>query len=209
MKKLIIILNLFLLIQLTSCSSMIFRGLSKIAIRELGQNSQSQYPTRTPTVIIQYDFSQLHEEISTQRAINQKIWGTTVANYQDKTNTPMPNINNNITQTLVSDKDEPIENYQNNTDCYIWSDITKSMIGQYVCVYGEVYNTRDVGNYGNDFQILFSKEPFDFYFEVFGGYFDLEPGDCIYFEGEIMQDSFGHPYFEIDDFIYECETWMK
>jgi len=194
MKKIIIIiLSLILLFQLQSCSSLLVKGLSKIAIKEISKNSQAQYPTRTPTI---------------KPIIMPNIGATLDAKSKDYPNlsTQLALIKPQLTQIADNEKSGSIDTDTFDLPCYVWSDVTKSSIGQNICVYGEVYTTRYVVD---NFQILFSKDPFAFYFEVIDGYFELNPGECIYFEGEVKKSPSGHPYFQIGEYIYECETWME
>jgi hypothetical protein len=91
--------------------------------------------------------------------------------------------------------------------CYEWSEITKNMIGKNVCVYGKIYDTRFVGT--NTFQVLFSKNSYDFFMAAGTYYYEVNSGDCVYAEGEILKSSAGVPYMDIDDVLYECESWMN
>jgi len=171
----------------------VLRGVSRVALRELSKNSQAQYPTPTPTLrpIIMPNFA-----------------ATTDAQRKDFPNisTQMALLKPFLTQEANGEANGTLYNDTFDVLCYNWSSVTKSLIGQNISVYGEVYTTRYIQD---DFQILFSKDPFAFYFNVTDGYFDLKSGECIYFEGEVKKTPFGHPYFEIDEYIYECETWME
>jgi hypothetical protein len=171
----------------------VLRGVSKVALKELGKNSQAQYPTRTPTLkpIIVPNFGATHDAQMKE-----------FPNFATQVESMKPF----LTQVVEDEMNGILDIGEYNVLCYKWNTVTKSLIGQNICVYGEVYSTRYVVD---NYQILFSKDPFAFYFEVIGGYFDLKPGECIYFESEVKKSPTGHPYFQIDEIIYMCESWMK
>jgi len=86
--------------------------------------------------------------------------------------------------------------------CFRWGQITPTMIGQTVCVYGNVYKTRFVGN--NTFQILFSENPKDFFLAGGSYNYTVKSGECVRAEGTILRSGSGVPYIDIDNALYYC-----
>lgn len=90
--------------------------------------------------------------------------------------------------------------------CIEWSQVSPSMIGEPACVYGTIYRTRYVGN---NFQVLFSSDPSSFFLATGTYYYEVTSGDCVVAEGQILRSGVGVPYINIDEALYECESWMK
>lgn len=91
--------------------------------------------------------------------------------------------------------------------CYRWDEVTSSMIGKKICVYGKVYKARFQVD---TFQILFSDKANTFFFAVDSGdYFEVKSGECFYVEGLVKESYFGVPYIVPGEYIYYCESWMK
>lgn len=94
-----------------------------------------------------------------------------------------------------------------NSGCTRWSDVTKSMVGKNMCVYGKVYSTRNVGE--STFQILFTKSIEPFFLAAGTYYYDVKTGDCVFAEGKVLENYTGVPYIDVDEVLYICESWMK
>ena len=86
--------------------------------------------------------------------------------------------------------------------CISWSKVTKSMIGKNQCVYGDVYKTRNVGE--STFQILFSENQDSFFLAAGTYYYKVEKGDCVRAEGIMKKNTYGIPYIDIDDKLFNC-----
>jgi hypothetical protein len=90
--------------------------------------------------------------------------------------------------------------------CYQWSEITPSMAGRKVCVYGTVaniYNTTVSST-----RIKFTSKPNSFFLDDVEYIFpDLRVGDCAYAEDYVRLYN-NIPYMSISD-LYHCEAWMK
>jgi hypothetical protein len=92
------------------------------------------------------------------------------------------------------------------SNCIKWSQVSSSMIGRQACVYGTIYKTQNVGN---NFQVLFSSDSTDFFLATGTYYYEVTSGDCVVAEGEILRSGAGVPYINIDEALYQCESWMK
>lgn len=136
---------------------------------------------------------------STPRVISQSSIKTTSINMVDssasitKTPTKRPTLYKSSTPVKKS--------------CYRWDEVTASMIGKKICVYGKVYKAR----YQVDtFQILFSEKANSFFFAVDSGdYFEVKPSECFFVEGLVKESYYGVPYIVPGEYIYYCESWMK
>lgn len=93
------------------------------------------------------------------------------------------------------------------SNCIQWSKISDSMIGNKACVYGTVYKTRNVGE--STFQILFSNADDSFFLATGTYYYEVGSGDCVVAEGVISRSGANVPYMNIDEALYQCESWMK
>jgi hypothetical protein len=91
--------------------------------------------------------------------------------------------------------------------CMNWTEVTTSMIGTVKCVYGNVYKTRSVGE--STLQILFSNNRQDFFMAGGTYHYNVGSGDCVVAVGEILSSGAGIPYMDIDNGLYQCESWMK
>ena len=91
--------------------------------------------------------------------------------------------------------------------CMNWTEVSTSMIGTVKCVYGNVHETRSVGK--STFQILFSDDPQDFFLAGGAINYTVGSGDCVVAEGKILRSGAGVPYIDIDEALYQCESWMK
>ena len=91
--------------------------------------------------------------------------------------------------------------------CYRWYEVTKSMIGRSICVYGNVFSIRSVG--GSTTQILFSDSSESFFLASGTYYYDVVPGNCVAAQGKVLKSGAGIPYIDIDEALYKCESWMK
>jgi hypothetical protein len=85
-------------------------------------------------------------------------------------------------------------------DCLHASQITASMKGRDLCVYGDV---SDIVEYAGAFQLRFAAN----FFFASGtyAYYDVKEGDCVVAAGEVLLSSEGVPYIDIDDALYECK----
>lgn len=92
-------------------------------------------------------------------------------------------------------------------ECYYWDEVTPSMIGRFICVYGNVYKTRNVG--ASTYQVLFDNSQTSFFLAAGAHYYTINSGECVLAEGEVLSSSVGVPYINIDEALYYCEPWMK
>ena len=93
------------------------------------------------------------------------------------------------------------------SNCIQWSKVSDTMIGKELCVYGNVYKTRTVGE--STFQILFSNNQESFFLAGGVNYYKVSSGDCVVAEGQVLRSGTGTPYINIDEALYKCEDWMK
>jgi hypothetical protein len=93
------------------------------------------------------------------------------------------------------------------SNCIQWSKVSASMIGKYACVYGKVHKTQTVGQ--STFQILFSNNPSAFFLAAGTYYYEVTTGDCVLAKGEVLKSGAGVPYIDINEKLYNCESWMK
>lgn len=103
---------------------------------------------------------------------------------------------------FVLDLPTPAYNSPASYGCISWSQVTKSMIGKYQCVYGDVYKTRHVGE--STFQILFSDKQDAFFIADGTYYYEIGKGDCVFAEGTIQKNTYGAPYLDIDKKLGIC-----
>lgn len=91
-------------------------------------------------------------------------------------------------------------------DCFKWSQITSSMVGRKVCVYGTVASIYQTSV--SSTRIKFTSHPNSFFLDDVGYiYPDLKLGSCAYTE-DIVRQYDGIPYMSIS-VLYHCESWMK
>ena len=92
-------------------------------------------------------------------------------------------------------------------DCYLWSEVTASMIGKNICVCGTVARIDEV--YGA-WQIRFGDRS-NFFLAAGSFYYpDVGKGSCVYSIGAVLSSAGHVPYINIDNGnLYECEPWMK
>jgi hypothetical protein len=93
------------------------------------------------------------------------------------------------------------------SNCIQWSKVSSAMIGKEICVYGNVYKIKSVG--ASTTQILFSSNQESFFLAGGTYYYDVNLGDCVLAEGEVLRSGSGVPYMDIDEALYMCESWMK
>lgn len=93
------------------------------------------------------------------------------------------------------------------SNCIQWSEVSDSMIGKNACVYGSVYKTRHVGE--STFQILFSNNDKSFFLASGAYFYEVGSGDCVVAEGVISRSGANVPYMNIDEALYQCESWME
>lgn len=89
--------------------------------------------------------------------------------------------------------------------CLAWDSISDPDIGEIVCVYGKVRDTR-----GDEevFYILFGFEPNDFYLVHYGGVLlQAVPGICIQVRGQVIQlGPGGRPLMVVnEEDVLRCE----
>jgi hypothetical protein len=103
----------------------------------------------------------------------------------------------NIQKTLIANTAEAKDN-----ECFLWSEVTPSMIGKEICVTGIVYKIRSVGNTE---QIKFSKEENEFFLANGAYNYYVSPGDCVLAEGLVKANTYDIPYIDIKNGLYYCE----
>lgn len=87
--------------------------------------------------------------------------------------------------------------------CYKWDQVTRSMAGDFVCVYGTAYS--HVGQS----RIDFSPKPNTFFvIDPVYYYPELSAGSCVVVKGVIEVFSGGIPFITVRDGLYKCESWM-
>lgn len=92
-------------------------------------------------------------------------------------------------------------------DCYHWSEITVSMNGKKVCVYGDVKSFYDTDEAST--RIKFSTQPNTFFICSVNFVFpDLRIGDCVLAEEVVQVYNKNIPFMSISD-LYYCESWME
>jgi len=93
------------------------------------------------------------------------------------------------------------------SNCIHWSQITSSMAGRKICIYGivdSIYNTNESST-----RMKFSSQPNTFFlYDVNYVYPDLKEGDCVSAEEVLQLYDNKIPYMEISE-LYKCESWMK
>lgn len=93
------------------------------------------------------------------------------------------------------------------SNCLHWSQITPSMAGRKICVYGSVdsiYSTNETST-----RIKFTSQPNTFFlYDVNFVYPDLNEGDCVSAEEILQLYDNKIPYMAVSA-LYKCETWMK
>lgn len=93
------------------------------------------------------------------------------------------------------------------SNCIHWTEITSSMNGQRICVFGDVYsiyNTQETAT-----RINFSSERNNFFlYDIKYVYPDLGKGDCVVAEEILQLYNNKIPFMEISS-LYKCEPWMK
>lgn len=113
------------------------------------------------------------------------------------TNPPLPTDTAQPTSTLgPTDTPEP-------PSCYHWDEITVSMAGDWVCVYGTAYS--HVGQRRIDFSPQSNT-----FFVIDSVYYypNLSAGSCIVAEGTIEIFDGKIPFITLRDGLYKCEAWM-
>jgi len=87
--------------------------------------------------------------------------------------------------------------------CYRWDQITKSMAGRVVCVYGIAYSHQGQS------RIDFSPKPNTFFLiDTVYYYPELESGTCVVAEEMVQVYDGKIPYMTINGDLYNCEPWM-
>ncbi len=92
--------------------------------------------------------------------------------------------------------------------CLSWDQITASMKGQQVCVYGIVARTEGcdvfVPNTIGGCRIRFDDRRAFFFASGSYAFPGVSTGDCVFAEGMILLSSEGIPYIDIYDTLYNC-----
>jgi hypothetical protein len=112
-----------------------------------------------------------------------------------------------IVRTNTPNVNSSVQEAAQRSNCIQWADVSSAMIGKVNCVYGTVHRTRFVGE--STFQILFSSNPQDFFLAGGTYNYNVGSGDCVVAKGEILTSSTGVPYIDIDEGLFQCESWMK
>ncbi len=116
------------------------------------------------------------------------------------TNTPLPPTP--LPPTAVPPENTP-ESSQEGTGCTYWKDITSSMEGEKLCVYGDVHKTY---NTNEAWRIDFGSEKNSFFMYDTKYYYNVNIGDCVKAEGTIKLISGNVPYLNIENQkLYFCE----
>jgi|YelNatPaOPRAMG01_1025707.scaffolds.fasta_scaffold75292_1 hypothetical protein len=93
------------------------------------------------------------------------------------------------------------------SNCIHWSQISTSMEGRKICIYGKVesiYKTNETST-----RIKFTSQPNSFFlYNVNFIYPDLKVGDCVLADEVLQLYDNKIPYMEISA-LYKCEPWMK
>lgn len=93
------------------------------------------------------------------------------------------------------------------SDCILWTQITPSMSGRKVCVYGTVYSVYTTNETST--RIKFTSQPNTFFlYDVNYIYTDLKEGDCVAAEEVVQLYDKKIPYMSVSA-LYHCESWMK
>lgn len=87
--------------------------------------------------------------------------------------------------------------------CYRWDQVTTSMAGQVVCVYGVAYSHQGQS------RIDFSPKPNTFFLiDTVYYYPNLEAGSCVVAEEMVEVFDGRIPFMTINGKLYNCEPWM-
>ena len=91
--------------------------------------------------------------------------------------------------------------------CTHWAEITATMKGQQLCVYGKVATLRE---YLGASQIRFGGDD-EFFFSSGAIYYpEVQPAACVFATGEILLSAEDVPYINVDENpVYLCDPWMK
>ena len=90
------------------------------------------------------------------------------------------------------------------SNCLRWSQITGSMVGEDICVYGIVNKVDHIY-----YKIRFSADPTAFFLASGTYLYDVNVGDCVFTKGKVLESAEGVPYMNPDQWLYRCESWMK
>ncbi len=114
--------------------------------------------------------------------------------------TPLPPTASQPENTPTSSGGAP---QQEGNGCTNWKDITSSMEGEKLCVYGDIYKTYDTNE---AWRIDFSAEKNSFFMYDTRYYYNVNEGECVMAEGTIKLISGNVPYLNIEDQkLYHCE----
>lgn len=93
------------------------------------------------------------------------------------------------------------------SNCIHWSQISLSMEGRKICIYGTVdsiYSTNETST-----RIKFNSQPNTFFlYDVNFVYPGLKGGDCVSAEEVLQLYDNKIPYMQVSA-LYKCESWMK
>ena len=92
------------------------------------------------------------------------------------------------------------------SDCYRWDEITTSMNGDEVCVYGTV--VRHSENF-DSFLTNFYFGTLEQFFLVSIDRWPSKEGKCISATGIVQLNTAKVPYLKIGGVLYQCEAWME
>jgi hypothetical protein len=93
------------------------------------------------------------------------------------------------------------------SNCINWLQVSTSMVGQKICVYGTVYSLYATEQAAT--RIKFTEKPNTFFlYDSNRVYPDLKQGDCVVAKEILQLFNNTIPYMAVSN-LYHCESWMK
>ena len=135
------------------------------------------------------------------------IWTGISSLFDTSSPTPIPTLTPRRSYTSTPNTTSSTQQTRQASNCIDWTEVTAAMIGNEKCVYGNVYKTRFVGE--STFQILFSSNPQAFFLAGGTYNYNITSGNCVFAEGVVLKSGAGVPYIDIDEGLYQCESWME
>ena len=117
------------------------------------------------------------------------------------TQTPIPRPTNTPQANIVLGRSTPTHN-----PCLRWDQITATLNGQKVCVYGVLANYKE--NWELEQTNFYFGSPEEFFLVSNYRWNDVVEGECISTTGEVQLNTYKTPYIKVEE-IYKCETWMN
>ncbi len=94
----------------------------------------------------------------------------------------------------------PVVSAPTRMPCYRWEDVSSSMNGRIICVYGTVLDYRENWNDGQSMFYFGSKD--QFFFVSLYRWEESPEGKCVQSSGEVQLNTYKVPYIKIDQFSF-------